>query len=129
MTLKMTKDERQAFLADVHVAVIGISEKGRGPLTAPVWYWYEPGGDIWFETQPISRKGKLLHVGKRISLCVQDEQPPYAYVSVEGQITEIAEDDLEQHQIPMAIRYLGETGGREFKYRRNKRPVESRFPH
>jgi nitroimidazol reductase NimA-like FMN-containing flavoprotein (pyridoxamine 5'-phosphate oxidase superfamily) len=111
MTLKMNKGEREAFLAGVHVAVVGISSKGRGPLTVPVWYWYEPGGDIWFETQPESRKGKLLHIGKRISLCVQDEDPPYAYVSVEGSIIEIADDDHELHEIPMAIRYLGEQEG------------------
>lgn len=107
----MTKDEREEFLAGVHVAVVGISESGRGPLTVPVWYWYEPGGDLWFETQPTSRKGRLLHVGKRISLCVQDEKPPFAYVSVEGPIIEIAEDDRELHEIPMAIRYLGEEDG------------------
>lgn len=110
----MTKIEREAFLAAVHVAVIGISESGRGPLTAPIWYWYEPGGDLWFETQPGSRKGKLLHVGKRVSLCVQDERPPYAYVSVEGPIVEIADDDRDLHEIPMAVRYLGERGGREY---------------
>jgi nitroimidazol reductase NimA-like FMN-containing flavoprotein (pyridoxamine 5'-phosphate oxidase superfamily) len=80
----------------------------------PVWYCYEPGGDIWFETEPASRKGKLLRVGKRISLCVQAEQPPYCYVSVEGPIIEIAEDDRDLHEIPMAIRYLGEQGGRDY---------------
>ena len=114
MTLKMTRDEREAFLADVHVAVVGISEENRGPLTVPVWYWYEPGGDVWFETQPDSRKGKLLHIGKRISLCVQDESPPYAYVSVEGPIIEIADEDRELHEIPMAIRYMGEQAGRKY---------------
>ena len=114
MTMHMTKTEREEFLAGVHVAVLGISDEGRGPLTAPVWYWYEPGGDIWFETQPDSRKGKLLHVGKRISLCVQDETPPYAYVSVEGPLIAIADDDRTLHEIPMAIRYLGEQGGRDF---------------
>ena len=91
-----------------------VPEEGRGPLTAPVWYWYEPGGDIWFETQPDSRKGKVLGVGKRISLCVQDEKPPYAYVSVEGPIIAIAEDDRNLHEIPMAIRYLGEQNGRDY---------------
>jgi uncharacterized protein len=113
-TMAMTKSEREAFLADVHVAVIGISEKDCGPLTAPVWYWYEPGGTIWFETEPGSRKGRLLHVGKRISLCVQDERPPYAYVSVEGPIIEIADDDRELHEIPMAVRYLGDEAGRKY---------------
>lgn len=114
MTLKMTKDEREVFLAGVHVAVVGISEKDRGPLTVPVWYWYEAGGNIWFETQPDSRKGSLLHVGKRISLCAQDENPPYAYVSVEGPIIEIAVDDHELHEIPMANKYLGEEEGRQY---------------
>lgn len=114
MFMKLTKEEREAFLAGARIAIIGISEKGRGPLTAPVWYWYEPGGDVWFETQPYSLKGKLLHSGKRISLCVQDENPPYAYVSVEGPITEVTISDRELHEIPMAIRYLGEQAGREY---------------
>jgi nitroimidazol reductase NimA-like FMN-containing flavoprotein (pyridoxamine 5'-phosphate oxidase superfamily) len=114
MTLKMTPDERESFLAAVHVAIIGISQEGRGPLSAPIWYWYEPGGDVWFEAQPNSRKGKLLEIGKRISLCVQDENPPYAYVSIEGPIIEIAADDHELHEIPLAIRYLGEKAGREY---------------
>ncbi len=114
MTVTMTKDERETFLAGVHVAIVGISDEGRGPVTTPVWYWYEPGGDAWFETEPDSIKGKLLHAGKRISLCVQDENPPYAYVSVEGPITEIATDNRELHEIPMAIRYLGEQAGRVY---------------
>ncbi|NIR37534.1 MAG: pyridoxamine 5'-phosphate oxidase family protein, partial [Actinobacteria bacterium] len=29
----MTKEEREAFLADVHTAVISIPEEGRGPVT------------------------------------------------------------------------------------------------
>lgn len=114
MSMKFTTAEREAFLAGVHVAIIAIPEEGKGPLTVPVWYWYEAGGDVWFETQPDSLKGRLLHAGKRISLCVQDENPPYAYVSVEGPIIEIAPDDRELHEIPMAIRYLGEQAGREY---------------
>jgi nitroimidazol reductase NimA-like FMN-containing flavoprotein (pyridoxamine 5'-phosphate oxidase superfamily) len=114
MMFTMTAAEREAFLAQPLVAVVAIPEEGRGPLTAPVWYWYEPGGDLWFETEPDSRKGRLLYIGKRISLCMQDPNPPYAYVTVEGPIIDIAEDDRDLHEIPMAIRYLGEKGGREF---------------
>ena len=43
MSLKMTKEEREAFLADLHVGVISIARDGRGPLTVPIWYDYEPG--------------------------------------------------------------------------------------
>ena len=112
--LKMTNSEREEFLAGVHVGVVAISEDGRGPLTVPVWYWYEPGGNLWFETQPSSRKGKLLAVGTRVSLCVQDESPPYAYVSIEGPIIDIADDDRQLHEIPMAMRYLGEQAGQDY---------------
>lgn len=114
MTMAMDKTQREKFLADVHVAVLSIAVENQGPLSTPVWYWYEPGGNLWFETEPGSMKGKLLHVGTRISLCVQDEKPPYAYVSVEGPVVEIAEDDRDLHEIPMAIRYLGDSAGREF---------------
>ena len=110
----MKKVQREAFLSGVHVAVVAIPREGLGPLTTPVWYWYEPGGNLWFETQPDSRKGSLLQPGTRISLCVQDENPPYAYVSVEGPVIEVAEDDRELHELPMAIRYLGEQGGRDY---------------
>jgi nitroimidazol reductase NimA-like FMN-containing flavoprotein (pyridoxamine 5'-phosphate oxidase superfamily) len=32
MSLTMTKEEREAFLAEVHVAVISVAEDGHGPL-------------------------------------------------------------------------------------------------
>ncbi|MCX2975218.1 pyridoxamine 5'-phosphate oxidase [Halieaceae bacterium IMCC8485] len=108
---RMTEEERESFLAEVRVAVVAIPRNDLGPLTTPVWYWYEPGGNLWFETQPTSRKGQLMQIGTRISLCVQDERPPYTYVSVEGPIVEIAEDDRDLHEIPMAIRYMGKEDG------------------
>lgn len=94
--------------------MVAIAEEGRGPLAVPVWYWHEGDGTFWFETQPDSRKGKLLRIGSRISLCVQSEEPPFSYVSVEGPIIDIAEDDRELHEIPMAVRYLGEEQGRAY---------------
>lgn len=114
MDHRMSQQHRETFLAGVHVAVLSLNQPDRGPLSVPVWYWYEPGGNLWFETTPDSRKGRLLDIGTRVSLCVQDETPPYAYVSVEGRIIDIAQDDLQEHQIPMAIRYLGEREGRDY---------------
>jgi nitroimidazol reductase NimA-like FMN-containing flavoprotein (pyridoxamine 5'-phosphate oxidase superfamily) len=107
MSLAMTRSEREAFLAALHVGVISISEPGHGPLTVPIWYAYEPGGEVWVLTDRDSRKGKLLEVGKRISLCAQTETPPYQYVSVEGPIVAIDASDRERHARPMARRYLG----------------------
>ena len=85
----MTQQERQDFLADLHVGVLSLSDDSRGPLTAPIWYDYDPGGELWFLTGPDSRKGKLLEVGVHLSLVAQSEDQPYKYVSVEGPVTSI----------------------------------------
>ena len=108
MSHTMTKAEREAFLAEVHVGVVAISEPGHGPLAVPVWYDYEPGGPVWFVTPRESRKGPLVEVGKRISLCVQTEERPYKYVSIEGPVISAEIADIDEHMRPMAQRYLGE---------------------
>ncbi len=109
----MTETEKQEFLADLHVGVLSLNDNAKGPLTAPIWYDYEPGQELWFITGSNSLKGKLLEVGVRLSLVAQSEEPPYKYVSVEGpvvSISESTEDDL----LAMAVRYLGETGGKRY---------------
>jgi nitroimidazol reductase NimA-like FMN-containing flavoprotein (pyridoxamine 5'-phosphate oxidase superfamily) len=111
MSLVMTKQEREAFLADVHVGIISISEEGRGPLTVPIWYAYDPGGDLRIMTARESRKGQLLGRAGRFSLCVQTENAPYKYVSVEGAIISTESADIERDLRPLARRYLGKVGG------------------
>jgi nitroimidazol reductase NimA-like FMN-containing flavoprotein (pyridoxamine 5'-phosphate oxidase superfamily) len=111
MSLAMTRAEREAFLAALHVGVIALPEAEHGPLTVPIWYAYEPGGDVRIITDRDSRKGRLLAVGARVSLCVQNETPPYQYVSVEGPIVSIDPTDPEHDGRPMAHRYLGKELG------------------
>ena len=111
MSTTMTSEEREIFLAGVHVGILSLNQEGRGPLTAPVWYAYKPGGDVQVITERASRKGRLLEEGRRISLCVQDEAPPYKYVSVEGPITQIEPSDAERHERSLAHRYLGPEAG------------------
>ncbi len=111
MGFEMTKEERQSFLAGVHVGVVSIPEHGRGPLTVPVWYSYKPGGDLYFITGRDSRKAKLLGLSLRISLCAQTETRPYKYVSVEGPVISVDPADLERDIRPIARRYLGAEEG------------------
>ncbi len=59
MPAPMTREERETFLADVHVGVLSVDEPGRGPLSVPVWYVYEPGGEIVMVTRPEARKARL----------------------------------------------------------------------
>ncbi len=107
MPHRMTPLEREEFLTGVHVAVLGICQSERGPLLMPIWYRYVPGAAIQFITNKDAKKTKFLAPGVHITLCVQNEAPPYQYVSVEGPITsiEVADHDLDFR--PIAHRYLG----------------------
>jgi hypothetical protein len=82
VSLAMTKQERETLLADLHVGIISIPEEGRGPLTVPIWYSSEPGGELRVVTARTSRKAQLFQHAGRFSVCVQTETEPYKYVSV-----------------------------------------------
>ncbi len=114
MSLKMTQEEREAFLTDLHVGVISIEDPGRGPLTVPIWYDYEPANGLWVLTSRTSRKGKALDKAGRFSLIAQTEAAPYKYVSVEGPIVDVRPADKEKDTRPMAQRYLGTEFGNAY---------------
>jgi len=124
VSLTMTKQERETFLADLHVGIISIPEEGRGPLTVPIWYSYEPGGEIRVVTPRTSRKAELLRHAGRFSVCVQMETWPYKYVSVEGPVVAIEPADVERDRRPLARRYLGaQRGARYIEETRGERPA------
>jgi nitroimidazol reductase NimA-like FMN-containing flavoprotein (pyridoxamine 5'-phosphate oxidase superfamily) len=101
--MDMTIEERDAFLSDVHVGILAIARKEKGPLALPIWYLYE-GGDIVIGMDGGSLKAKLLRAAGRATMTVQTETPPYKYVSVEGPIVLRAE---QRDDLVMATRYLG----------------------
>lgn len=111
--LVMTRSECEAFLAEVHVAILSVGEPGRGPTSSPVWYGYTPGEPIRITAGPDSRKVRLAQREGRASLCVQSEDLPYRYVSVEGPI-EIVDADVRSVQRVLAHRYLGEALGERY---------------
>jgi nitroimidazol reductase NimA-like FMN-containing flavoprotein (pyridoxamine 5'-phosphate oxidase superfamily) len=109
----MSSEDREKYLSDVHVGVIAVERPGRAPLSVPIWYGYEPGGDVLLWTESSSVKHRLLRDAGRFSITVQDEQPPYKYVTAEGDITSI--DSASDADVrPLAIRYLGEEAGNQF---------------
>ena len=105
----MSRAQREKFLAEAHIGILALPTGG-APLSAPIWYDYEPGGNIWILTGPASKKGRLLREDTRVTLVAQQEALPYAYVSVEGTVIDIAEPG-EGDTLHMACRYLGEQQG------------------
>jgi hypothetical protein len=85
----------------------------RAPLSVPIWYGYEPGGEVLLWTDEGSVKEKLIRAAGHFSITAQDEQPPYRYVSTDGEVTAIEPAVREEVQA-IAVRYLGEEAGAAF---------------
>ena len=98
--------DRELFLAEPHIAALSVSAgPDRGPLTVPIWYQYEPGGEVWILTEAASRKVPLIEAAGRFSLMVDRLTPTTRYVSVEGPVTRtIPGTDALRRE--MAERYL-----------------------
>jgi hypothetical protein len=86
--VRLSVHDRELFLAEPHVAALSVSAgPDRGPLTVPMWYQYEPGGEAWVLTEATSRKARLIETAGRFTLMVQRVAPTVRYVSVEGPVT------------------------------------------
>ncbi|MCT7354706.1 pyridoxamine 5'-phosphate oxidase family protein [Streptomyces sp. 15-116A] len=104
--MALTREEREKFLAEPHIAALSVDAgPGRAPLTVPIWYQYEPGGDIWIMTGLDSRKNQLISAAGRFTLMVDRLEPTIRYVSVEGPVVETTPATLEQLR-ELSARYL-----------------------
>jgi nitroimidazol reductase NimA-like FMN-containing flavoprotein (pyridoxamine 5'-phosphate oxidase superfamily) len=108
MSPLMPEDERQAFLAGIHVGIFSLAQDSQAPLSLPAWYAYQPGEDLHVFLPPGDPRTPLARRRPRASLCAQDEMPPYRYVSVEGPIVAVVPADREQDYWPLILRYLPE---------------------
>jgi PPOX class probable F420-dependent enzyme len=110
-----SETQRQEFLAGKHVAVLSVAATdGRPPASVPMWYGYTPGGNIVVNTGVAARKTKLIEQAGVVTLVVQREEPPYQYVVVEGTVVDTTTPAPLDVREAIAIRYLGEEGGRAF---------------
>jgi uncharacterized protein len=118
MPRRMTEQERQDFLAEPRVGVLSVaSDDNRPPLTVPVWYGYEPGGNVTFFTGTQGRRARktaLIEKAGVLSLSVQREEFPYRHVTVEGTVVGIDRPPSAEQMLAVARRYLPEEAARGF---------------
>jgi len=113
---RMTRREREAFLAEPRVAVLSVAgEEGRPPLAGPSFYAYEPGGELTFFTntgRSRTRKVGLIEAAGRVSLTVQAPAPPYRYVTVEAAVLGAEQRPTADRIVAIAGRYMPEEHAR-----------------
>jgi hypothetical protein len=104
--MALSKDEREQFLAQPHIAALSVyAGDSRGPLTVPIWYQYSPGGEPWVLTGPGSRKARLIEASGFFSLMVEHQDPTVRYVAVDGAVSRI-EPGTDEQLVEMTKRYL-----------------------
>ena len=84
-----------------------VQKDGR-PHVAPIWFvWNE--GKIIFCTMDSSVKAKNIRSDPQVSICVDDESPPYAFVIIQGtaKFSDNQKDLLKWNTI-LGGRYMGE---------------------
>jgi PPOX class probable F420-dependent enzyme len=130
----MSDDEVLAFLTaePAHTAKLATVRADGRPHVAPIWFVVDttaigegaPVGDIVFNTGADTFKGKALRRDPRVALSVDDERPPFSFVTIEGVAT-ISEELSEVAHWAAVIggRYMGTENAAEYG-RRNGVPGE-----
>ena len=104
-------------------AKLAVVRADGSPHVVPVWVDLD-GDDIVFTTPPDTVKGRAILRDRRVSLCWDDERPPFGFLTVAGKAT-ISTDtrDLVYWATRIGGRYMG--SGRAEEYgQRNGQPPE-----
>jgi PPOX class probable F420-dependent enzyme len=112
---EMSASEQRAFLREPpRPAVLATVRADGRPHAAPVWYALD-GDTFVFTTGAGTVKGRNIGRDPRVSLCVQDDRPPYAFVVVEGTAELIEDvDEVRAWASRLGGRYMGEDQAEAF---------------
>ena len=92
-------EEIRAFLMEgTRTAKVAVVRKDGSPLVTPVWFLVETDGTIVFTTGKRTVKGHALEHDPRVSICVEDDRPPFAFVRVDG-VAQLSEDPAELRRV------------------------------
>jgi PPOX class probable F420-dependent enzyme len=122
---RLDDDEIRVFLtAGTRTGKLAVTRLDGSPMVVPIWFDVDDDGSLLFTTWGDGIKGKSIRRDGRVSLCVDEEHPPYAYVRVDGTAT-VSEDpeQLRRWATRIGARYMGAARAEEFG-RRNGVPGE-----
>ncbi|RSS37805.1 PPOX class F420-dependent oxidoreductase [Streptomyces sp. WAC08241] len=112
---RMTDDQWRAFVsAGTRTGKLATVRDDGSPHVVPIWFVLD-GDDVVFNTGKTTVKGRNLARDGRVSLCVDDEDPPFSFVSLFGRAELSEEPDALRHWATrIGARYMGEDRAEEF---------------
>jgi PPOX class probable F420-dependent enzyme len=111
----MSRERVYEFLAEgTRTGKLATTRADGRPHVAPIWFVLD-GDDLVFNTGAETVKGRSLRRDGRAALTVDLEEPPYAFVTVEGTVTIEADPAaMLPYSIRIGQRYMGDERGEEF---------------
>lgn len=98
-------------------AKLAVVRADGSPHVAPVWVDLD-GDDVVFMTGANTLKGKALLRDPRVSLCWDDERPPFSFVTIAGTAaTSTDEAELLYWARRIGGRYMGSARAEEYGHR------------
>ncbi|MBJ3812733.1 PPOX class F420-dependent oxidoreductase [Streptomyces flavofungini] len=115
MAQKMTDEQWRAFVSyGTRTAKLSTVRADGSPHVAPIWFVLD-GDDLVFNTGKDTVKGRNLARDGRVALCVDDDQPPFAFVVLQGRVELIEDIEQVRHWAArIGGRYMGEDRAEEF---------------
>ena len=118
----MSRDEWLAFVSKgTRTGKLAVVRKNGAPHVVPIWFVIDSDGPddyVVFTTSNESVKGRVLRRDPRFSMCVDDENPPFSYVTLQGEAT-VSEDmdELRKWATRLGGRYMGDEVAEQFGQR------------
>ncbi len=112
---EMTKEEYTEFLlGETKTGKLATVRDDGRPHVVPIWFVLD-GDKVVFNTADNSVKANNIQRDPRVSISVDDQTPPYSFVTIEG-TAEISDDRGEclHWATRIGARYMGEERAEEF---------------
>jgi PPOX class probable F420-dependent enzyme len=115
MARPMDDAEWRAFVSEgTRTGKLATTRHDGRPHVVPIWFVLD-GDDFVFNTGAHSIKGRAVRRNGLAALCVDDEHPPYAFVSVTGTVAISSDrDELLHWATLIGGRYMGAERAEEY---------------
>jgi PPOX class probable F420-dependent enzyme len=122
---QMTKSEIKKFLMkDIFTGKLATVKKNGSPHVVPIWFVVEEinsrnrntVGNIYFTTGRNSVKSKNIQRDSRVSICVDDQTPPFSFVSIYGnaKLIPYRQKEALKWATKIADRYMGKKNAKAY---------------
>ncbi|GAA4623179.1 PPOX class F420-dependent oxidoreductase [Actinoallomurus vinaceus] len=115
MAETMTENEWRDFISTgTRTGKAAVVKADGAPHVTPIWFVLD-GPDLLFNTHEAGIKGKALRRDPRISISVDDQTPPYSFVSLWGEAS-LSEDldEVRRWATVIGARYMGADRAEEY---------------